>query len=272
MLDSLNEIDLVAFYTSFDAPSPSKMLTISPINIDETSLLNSQSPLDLNNPAPVPGPCSSMLSDHLFEGDLPENKSSESNILAASESLVVEISKQTIIDNLRQQRVLGERVFDMDIITKLGMDSLHDLMEIQSWIHLFQTKSHVLHEEEVREFYYNIEFIEDGSIHSRVGDKSLHLDEDLLGHILEGPREGIRSVVGKTYSMKFVKKCSKISNTRRAGTEGPGTVEIRELKKPNEDLLAKIVAFQEKLIKDNDEVSARLTLIIKSFSHQSISS
>ncbi|KAH0666115.1 hypothetical protein KY285_027321 [Solanum tuberosum] len=31
-----------------------------------------------------------MLSDHLFEGDFPENKSSESNIFAASESLVVE--------------------------------------------------------------------------------------------------------------------------------------------------------------------------------------
>ncbi|KAH0730202.1 hypothetical protein KY289_001390 [Solanum tuberosum] len=30
-----------------------------------------------------------MLSDHLFEGDLPKSKSSESNILAASESLVI---------------------------------------------------------------------------------------------------------------------------------------------------------------------------------------
>ncbi|KAH0636647.1 hypothetical protein KY289_036562 [Solanum tuberosum] len=87
MLDSLNEIDPMAFYTSFDAPSPSKRSTISPVNIGETSPLNPQSPLDLNN---EPGPCSAMLSDHLFEGELPENKSSESNILAASESLLVE--------------------------------------------------------------------------------------------------------------------------------------------------------------------------------------
>ncbi|KAH0679628.1 hypothetical protein KY290_021692 [Solanum tuberosum] len=87
MLDSLNEIDLVAFYTSSDSPSSSKMSTISPVNIGETSPLNTQSPLDLNT---EPGPCSAMLSDLLFEGDLPENKSSESNILAASESLVVE--------------------------------------------------------------------------------------------------------------------------------------------------------------------------------------
>ncbi|KAH0748683.1 hypothetical protein KY290_027915 [Solanum tuberosum] len=31
-----------------------------------------------------------MLSDHLFEGDLPKSKSFESNILAASESIVIE--------------------------------------------------------------------------------------------------------------------------------------------------------------------------------------
>ncbi|KAH0669415.1 hypothetical protein KY289_023908 [Solanum tuberosum] len=74
LLDSLNEIDPVAFYTSPDAPSPSKMSAISPVNIGETSPLNTQSSLDLNN---EPGPCSAMLSDLLFEGDLPENKSSE---------------------------------------------------------------------------------------------------------------------------------------------------------------------------------------------------
>ncbi|KAH0664995.1 hypothetical protein KY285_026201 [Solanum tuberosum] len=77
----------MAFYTSLIAPLPSKMSTISPINIGKTGPLNTQSSLDLNNEH---GPCSFMLSDLLFEGDLPENKSSESNILAASESLVVE--------------------------------------------------------------------------------------------------------------------------------------------------------------------------------------
>ncbi|KAH0698895.1 hypothetical protein KY284_013110 [Solanum tuberosum] len=87
LLNSLNEIDPVAFYTSPITPSPSKMTTISPVNIGETSPLNTQSSLDLNN---EPGPCSTMLSDLLFEGDLPENKSFESNILAANESLVVE--------------------------------------------------------------------------------------------------------------------------------------------------------------------------------------
>ncbi|KAH0658776.1 hypothetical protein KY289_027524 [Solanum tuberosum] len=291
MLDSLNEIDLVAFYTSSDAPSPSKMSTISPVNIGETSPHNPYSPLDLNNPAPEPGPCFAMLSNHLFKGDLPENKSSESNIFAASESLVVESltqmrggllseeggqfvddlhgalnqcltkllilvctlrpilltqtriivpsnglfkikwslitttaerrkkrksgvgksseakmekqvkkpgkgksktyvakrfvskkgknkrkretspvikpasgmgpgpmgseddheeSKQSIVNNLRLQKVLGGRVFDPDIITKHGMNSLYDLVEIQSCTHLLQTKSPVLHEEELK--------------------------------------------------------------------------------------------------------------------------
>ncbi|KAG5582067.1 hypothetical protein H5410_052694 [Solanum commersonii] len=112
------------------------------------------------------------------------------------------VSKQTIINNLRLQRVLGGRVFDPDIITKPGM-----------------TKSFVLHEEKVRELYYNIEFAENGSINSNVGGKSLYLDEDLLGQILEVPREGIRSLVEKTFTTEFVKECSKILNTRRAGVQ-----------------------------------------------------
>ncbi|KAH0722612.1 hypothetical protein KY290_005261 [Solanum tuberosum] len=86
------------------------------------------------------------------------------------------------------------------------MDSSYDLVEIQSWIHLFQNKSSVLHEEEVHEFYYNIEFAEDGSIKSRVGDKILHLDEDQLGQILEVPREGIRSLVRNSCTTEFTEK------------------------------------------------------------------
>ncbi|KAH0633037.1 hypothetical protein KY284_035823 [Solanum tuberosum] len=129
------------------------------------------------------------------------------------------VSKQTIVNNLHLQRVLGGRVFDPDFITKPGMDSLYDLVEIQSWTHLFQIKSPVLYEEEVCEFYYNIEFAEDGSINTRVGEKSLHLDEDLLEQILEVPREGIRFVVEKTCTTKFVKECSKIPNTRRTGVQ-----------------------------------------------------
>ena len=62
---------------------------------------------------------------------------------------------QKVVDSLRNQAVLAGRVFDMGIITLPGMDSLHDIVEIQSWLHLFDRKSPILHEEEVREFYYN---------------------------------------------------------------------------------------------------------------------
>ncbi|KAG5607439.1 hypothetical protein H5410_028931 [Solanum commersonii] len=86
----------------------------------------------------------------------------------------------------------------------MGMDSLHDLVEIQSWIHLFQHKSPILHKEEMMAALTP-------ESETRV------LDEDLLGEILEVLREGIRSVVGKTCTMKFVKECSKIPNTRRVG-------------------------------------------------------
>lgn len=90
-------------------------------------------------------------------------------------------------------------MFDMDIIHKTLIDLLHDIVEIKSWRHLFEIKSHILHEEEVREFYYNIDFAKDGSISTRVGNKSLQLDEYLLGEILGVPTGGIRSVIGKTY-------------------------------------------------------------------------
>ena len=67
------------------------------------------------------------------------------------------------------------------------MDSLHDMVEIQYWMHLFNQKSPILHDEEVREFYYNIQFQEDGSVNTRVNDIVVHLDETVLGKILRVP-------------------------------------------------------------------------------------
>ena len=48
--------------------------------------------LDLNTPleSSQPGPSLTVLSDFLFKGDLPEGKTSESNILASCEELIVE--------------------------------------------------------------------------------------------------------------------------------------------------------------------------------------
>ena len=47
-----------------------------------------------------------------------------------------------------------------------------------------------------------------------MGNVRINLDEGLLRTILEVPRERIRSVVGKTYSVEFVKECSRIPTTR----------------------------------------------------------
>ena len=127
------------------------------------------------------------------------------------------VNKQTIVDNLSVQSVLAGRVFDMNIVKQPGMNTLHDIVVIQSWIHLFDPKAPVLYEEEVREFYYNIKFQEDGSIKTRVGNIEVYLDEELLGNILRVPREGIKSMVGKTCFVEFVEVCSKVPTTRHAG-------------------------------------------------------
>ena len=124
---------------------------------------------------------------------------------------------QEVVDSLRKQAVLARRVFDMGIITLPGMDSLHDMVEIQSWLHLFDKKSPILHEEEVREFYYNVQFMEDGSLLTRVNDIAISLDEEVLSKILRVPTEGTRSVQGKTCSSEFASLISKTPTTKVAG-------------------------------------------------------
>ncbi|KAH0765384.1 hypothetical protein KY285_001255 [Solanum tuberosum] len=69
-----------------------KSSTSFPVKVTETSCPTLSSPFELNNPAPPSqfGPHLLMLSDCLFEGDLPEHRHSESNFLAASENMVIE--------------------------------------------------------------------------------------------------------------------------------------------------------------------------------------
>lgn len=92
MLASLSKIDPVSFYTPSSLDSKSKVPTTSEIS---PSLDNPQNPfhsIDLNSPSLLLGlgPYLEMLSDTIFEGDLPEIKTFESNILAAREELVIE--------------------------------------------------------------------------------------------------------------------------------------------------------------------------------------
>ncbi|TMX01429.1 hypothetical protein EJD97_024514 [Solanum chilense] len=91
-----------------------------------------------------------------------------------------EVNKQEIVDNLRKQYVLAGRVFDIGIINLPRTDSPHDMVEIQSWMHLFKRKSLILHEE-------------------------------------EGTLRGYQSVIGKTCSVEFVALVWKLPTTRCAG-------------------------------------------------------
>ena len=118
---------------------------------------------------------------------------------------------------MRNQAVLAGRIFDIGIINLPGMDSLHDMVEIQSWVHLFNRKSPILHEEEVREFYYNIQFKDNGSLLTRVNNIAVSLVEGAFSKILRVPREGTRSVHGRTCSSEFDSVISKTPTTKVAG-------------------------------------------------------
>lgn len=79
------------------------------------------------------------------------------------------------------QKVLCGRVFYPDIIRNHGMSTLADIVEIQSWTHLFMTTSPTLYDEQVKEFYYNMEFTKDKSLNTLVGNWIFHLNEEILG-------------------------------------------------------------------------------------------
>ena len=83
------------------------------------------------------------------KGKRSEKKRKRSQGPGSQARYVESVNMQEVVDSLRNQAVLAGRIFYMGIITLLGMDSLHDMVEIQSWLHLFNRKSPILHEEEV---------------------------------------------------------------------------------------------------------------------------
>ena len=88
MLDALSEIEPLAFYSPTSAQARLPPPPSSPQNTPDNPFFS----VDLNTSAvPTgPGPYEDMLPDNMFEGDLPKHRASESNILAASEELVIE--------------------------------------------------------------------------------------------------------------------------------------------------------------------------------------
>ncbi|KAG5606002.1 hypothetical protein H5410_027494, partial [Solanum commersonii] len=128
-----------------------------------------------------------------------------------------ELTRDEKINILNKQKVLNGRVFDPEIITNQGMCNLADSVEIQAWTHLFIDHIPMIHEPQVRDFYYNAEFTEDGSLNTRIGDKNFHLKEERLGKILGVPIEGIMLVDGQPCSKSFVQECGKLPKLNCAG-------------------------------------------------------
>ena len=88
MLNALSEIEPLALYS----PSTIQARPNPPFSSQQDTPDNPFYAIDLNSSCvPTgPGPFQDMFPDNLFEGDIPKHKASESNILAASEKLVIE--------------------------------------------------------------------------------------------------------------------------------------------------------------------------------------
>lgn len=50
----------------------------------------------------------------------------------------------------------------------------------------------MLHESCMRDFYYNMVVIDDGSLNTQVGNYLFHLNVEILGDIVDIPKEGIK--------------------------------------------------------------------------------
>ncbi|MCE5167609.1 hypothetical protein HAX54_012968, partial [Datura stramonium] len=64
---------------------------------------------------------------------------------------------------LQSQKVLRGRVFDPDICDMGGMAELVEMVNFQGWRHLFVPPVPTVYEAEVRKFYHELEFAENGT-------------------------------------------------------------------------------------------------------------
>ena len=107
MLSALSEIEPLAFYS----PTSTQERLPLPSSSQQDPPDNPFYAIDLNSSA-VPiglGPFQDMLPDNMFEGDLPKHKASESNILAASEELVIESMAMMREEAMAEQTEVLER-------------------------------------------------------------------------------------------------------------------------------------------------------------------
>lgn len=77
----------------------------------------------------------------------------------------------------------------------------------------------MLFEGEVKEFYYIMDFSDDGLSHNnRVQGKQIKLDEESLAKILDVPVIGVKNIVKKQDSTEFMIDYSNVAKTLIAGT------------------------------------------------------
>lgn len=74
------------------------------------------------------------------------------------------MTREEHIEEMENQNVLNDRVFDPEILTEISMSTLFYSVSLQSWDHLFEAAAPYLHEPEVREFYYKMELLSDGGL------------------------------------------------------------------------------------------------------------
>lgn len=67
-----------------------------------------------------------------------------------------------------------------------------------------------MHEEQMRDLYYNVKFNKDGRIITQVGERTRQMNNEILEEILKVPIEGIRSMVGKDCTKIFANEWSKL--------------------------------------------------------------
>lgn len=96
----------------------------------------------------------------------------------------------------KTQRVLSGIVVDPINYEKPRIIELVEYVKHQDSLHLFEESSTIVFENEVIEFYYTIEFLEDRiSLSSQVQGKPMYLDEYALGKILDVPVTIVRTIV-----------------------------------------------------------------------------
>ena len=109
MLDALSEIEPLSFYS----PTTTQARVSPPPSPQQDTPDNPFFAIDLNTFAVPTGPglFHDMLPDNMFEGDLLKHRASESNILAASEELVIqslammrEEARQSILTSWKGKR------------------------------------------------------------------------------------------------------------------------------------------------------------------------